>query len=132
MILGLNPVGQALCKNLYERAFFETVLVFNSPAFSTWNKYPSDLKPPVIPVQGMIFDDLMLIFGDVIIREYEWVTDLLFYLRGHVPTRFIIGLQTHEGPTVGQVITRKGERLLKRMDVPLGRSDFYDGLTAPL
>jgi hypothetical protein len=132
VILGLNPIGQSVCRKLYEAGSFETVLVFNSPVFSAWNKYPIDFKPPVIPVQGMISDDLMIIFGDVIIREYEWVTDLLFYLRGNVPTRFVISLVTHDGETVGQVLSRKGERLLKRMEVPLGRSDYYDGLSAPL
>jgi len=132
VILGLNPIGQSLCRKLYEKNMFETVLVFNSPAFSTWNRYPTEMKPPVIPIQGMISDDIMLIFGDVFIKEYEWVTDLLFYLRGHVPTRFVVALQTHEGSTIGQVLSRKGERLLKRMGVPLGRSDYYDGLTAPL
>ncbi len=74
----------------------------------------------------------MIIFGDVIIKEYEWVTDLLFYLRGNVPTRFIITFLTHESGTVGQVLSRKGERLLNRMEVPLGRGDYYDGLSAPL
>ncbi|MFW9975414.1 MAG: hypothetical protein ACFFDQ_09135, partial [Candidatus Thorarchaeota archaeon] len=29
-------------------------------------------------------------------------------------------------------LSKKGDRLLKRMDVPLGRSDFYDAITAPL
>jgi hypothetical protein len=29
-------------------------------------------------------------------------------------------------------MTEKGNRLLKRMEIPLGRADFYDGLTAPL
>ena len=132
VILGLNPMGQILCRQLYENNTFETVLVFNSPAFSVWNRYPADLKPPVVPVQGMVNDDLMLVFGDIVIREYEWVPDMLFYLRGNVPTRFVIALQSYDGPTCGQVISSKGDRLLKRMKVPLGRSDFYDGLTAPL
>ncbi len=132
VILGLNPLGQALCRYMYERNMYETVLIFNAPAFNIWNRYPSDVKPPVIPVQGMISEDIMLIFGDVFIKEYEWVTDMLFYLRGHVPTRFLIALMGHDGPTVGQVISKKGERLLKRMAVPIGRGDFYDGLTAPL
>lgn len=132
VILGLNPIGQSVCRKLYEAGTFETVLVFNSPAFSTWNRYTNDFKPPVIPVQGMISEDLMIIFGDVIIKEYEWVTDLLFYLRGNVPTRFIIAFLTHESATVGQVLSKKGERLLNRMEVPLGRGDYYDGLSAPL
>ncbi len=132
VILGLNPIGQALCRRLYENNEFETVLLFNSPAFSSWNRYPIDLKPPVVPVHGMIAEDLMIIFGDVMIKEYDWMTDLLFYLRGNVPTRFVISLMTHDGPTCGQVLSKKGDRLLKRMDVPLGRSDFYDAITAPL
>ena len=132
VILGLNPIGQTVCRKLYEAGSFETVLVFNSPGFSTWNRYPIDFKPPVIPVQGMVSEDLMIIFGDVFVREYEWVTDLLFYLRGNVPTRFVITFLTHDNSTVGQVLSRKGERLLKRMQVPLGRSDYYDGLSAPL
>ena len=60
------------------------------------------------------------------------MTDLIFYLRGNVPTRFIISLMTHEGIACGQVLSKKGDRLLKRMGIPLGRSDFYDGVTAPL
>ncbi len=132
VILGLNPIGQTVCRKLYEAGSFETVLVFNSPGFSTWNRYPIVFKPPVIPVQGMVSEDLMIIFGDVFIREYEWVTDLLFYLRGNVPTRFVISFLTHDSGTVGQVLSRKGERLLKRMEVPLGRGDYYDGLSAPL
>jgi len=132
ILLGLNPLGQAVCRKLYQTGSFETILIFNSPNFSTWNKYPVDYKPPVIPVQGMVSGDFMIIFGDVFLKEYEWATDMLFYLRGNVPTRFVTVLQTHDGPTVGQVMSRKGERLLKRMDVPLGRSDFYDGLAAPL
>ncbi|MFW9787231.1 MAG: hypothetical protein ACFFE2_02785 [Candidatus Thorarchaeota archaeon] len=132
VILGLNPVGQALCRKLYEDNEFETVLLFNSPAFSSWNRYPIDMKPPVVPIHGMVAEDLMIIFGDVMIKEYDWMTDLLFYLRGNVPTRFVISLMTHDGPTCGQVLSKKGDRLLKRMDVPLGRSDFYDGVTAPL
>ncbi len=132
VLLGLNPLGQAVCRRLYEERTFETVLIFNSPSFSTWNRYPAEFKPPVIPVQGMVSGDLMIIFGDVFIKEYEWATDLLFYLRGNVPTRFVTVLQTHDGPTVGQITSRKGQRLLNRMEVQLGRSDFYDGLAAPL
>ncbi|MFX1481715.1 MAG: hypothetical protein ACFFCP_00850 [Promethearchaeota archaeon] len=132
VILGLNPLGQALCRKFYENNEFETVLLFNSPAFSSWNRYPIDLKPPVVPIQGMVAEDLMIIFGDVIIKEYDWMPDLLFYLRGNVPTRFVIALLIHDGPTCGQVLSKEGDRLLKRMDVPLGRSDFYDGITAPL
>ncbi|MBY8996227.1 MAG: hypothetical protein KGD60_00750 [Candidatus Thorarchaeota archaeon] len=132
VILGLNPVGQALCRKMYENNEFETVLLFNSPAFSTWNRYPVDLKPPVVPVHGMIAEDVMIIFGDVMVKEYDWMTDLLFYLRGNVATRFVISVMTHEGPTCGHVLSKKGDRLLKRMEVPLGRSDFYDGITAPL
>jgi hypothetical protein len=41
-------------------------------------------------------------------------------------------MQTYDGPTVGQVISKKGERLLNRMEVPRGSSEFYDGLSAPL
>ncbi|MGY5863904.1 MAG: hypothetical protein RTV41_04835 [Candidatus Thorarchaeota archaeon] len=132
VILGLNPLGQALCRTLYQNNEFETVLLFNSPAFSSWNRYPVDIKPPVVPIHGMVADDLMIIFGDVMIREYDWMTDMLFYLRGNVPTRFVVALTTHEGPTCGQVLSKKGDRLLKRMDIPIGRSDFYDGITAPL
>ncbi len=132
IILGLNPVGQSICRRFYEHNTFETVLVFNSPSFSTWTRYPTEMKPPVVPIQAMISEDLMLIFGDVLIREYEWVTDMLFYLRGKVPTRFMIALSTHDGATCGQVMSSKGNRLLKRIDVPLGKSDFYDGLVAPL
>jgi hypothetical protein len=132
VILGLNPLGQVLCRQLYEQQDFETILVINSPNFSGWNRYPIDVKPPVVPVQGMVNDDLMIVFGDVFIREFEWVPDLLFYLRGNVPTKHVIGIMTHDGPTCGQVISRKGERLLKRMGIPVGRADFYDGLTAPL
>lgn len=132
VILGLNPLGQAVCRRIYENNDFETVLLFNSPAFSSWNRYPVDNKPPVVPVHGMINDDLMLIFGDVIIREYDWMTDLLFYIRGNVPTRFLISLMTHEGIPCGLAMSKKGDRLLKRMGIPLGRSDFYDAVTAPL
>lgn len=132
VVLGLNPMGQALCRKFYEENEFETVLLFNSPAFSSWNRYPVDIKPPVVPVHGMVAEDLMIIFGDVMIREYDWMTDLLFYLRGNVPTRFVISLMIHDGPTCGQVLSKKGDRLLKRMDVPLGRADFYDGVTASL
>jgi hypothetical protein len=132
VILGLNPLGQALCRYLYEKNNFETVLIFNSPAFSTWNRYPVDVKPPVVPVHGMVTDDIMLIFGDVMIKEYDWMTDMLFYLRGNVPTRFVISLLTHEGSTCGQVLSKKGDRLLKRMEIPIGRADYYDGITAPL
>ncbi|MGD9396559.1 MAG: hypothetical protein PVJ05_09050 [Candidatus Thorarchaeota archaeon] len=132
VILGLNPLGQALCRRLYEHNQFETILLFNSPAFSSWNRYPVDLKPPVVPVHGMVAEELMIIFGDVMIREFDWMTDLLFYLRGNVPTRFVISLMSHEGPTCGQALSKKGDRLLKRMGISLGRSDFYDGITAPL
>ncbi len=132
VILGLNPVGQALCRHLYERNDFETVLLFNSPAFSSWSRYPADLKPPVVPVHGMVADELMLVFGDIIIKEHDWMTDLLFYIRGNVPTRFVISLMTHDGLTCAQVTSKKGERLLRRMDVPLGRADFYDSVSAPL
>jgi hypothetical protein len=132
IILGLNPIGQSICRRLYEHNTFETVLVFNSPSFSTWTRYPTEMKPPVVPVQAMISDDLMLIFGDILIREYEWVTDMLFYLRGKVPTRFVISLMTHDAATCGQVMSSKGNRLLKRISVPIGKSDFYDGLVAPL
>jgi hypothetical protein len=132
VILGLNPLGQALCRSLYQINEFETVLIFNSPAFSSWNRYPVDIKPPVVPVHGMVADDLMIIFGDVMIQEYDWMTDMLFYIRGNIPTRFVVALTTHEGPTCGQVFSKKGDRLLKRMDIPLGRSDYYDGITAPL
>jgi hypothetical protein len=132
VILGLNPLGQALCRHLYENNNFETILIFNSPAFSSWNRYPVDLKPPVVPVHGMVADDIMMIFGDVIVKEYDWMTDLLFYLRGNVPTRFIVSLLSHEGPTCGQVLSNKGNRLLTRMDIPIGRADYYDGITAPL
>lgn len=132
VILGLNPMGQALCRTLYQNNEFETVLIFNSPAFSSWNRYPVDIKPPVVPVHGMVSDDLMIIFGDVMIREYDWMTDMLFYLRGNVPTRFVVALTTYEGPTCGQILSKKGDRLLKRMGIPLGRSDYYDGITAPL
>jgi hypothetical protein len=132
VILGLNPIGQALCRHLYEKNNFETVLIFNSPAFSTWNRYPVDVKTPVVPVHGMVTDEIMLIFGDVMIKEYDWMTDLLFYLTGNVPTRFVVSLVSHEGLTCGQVLSKKGDRLLKRMEVPIGRSDFYDGVAAPL
>lgn len=132
VILGLNPIGQMLCRHLYERNEFESVLLFNSPAFSSWNRYPAELKPPVVPVHGMVADELMIVFGDVIIKEYDWMTDLLFYIRGNVPTRFVVSLMTHDSPTCGQVISRKGERLLKRMNLPLGRADFYDSVSAPL
>lgn len=132
VILGLNPVGQLLCRQLYENNEFQTALIFNSPSFSVWNRYPTDVKPPVIPVHGMIKEDLMIIFGDVLVRDYEWVTDLLFYLQGNVPTRFVISMQTHDGPTCAQVVSSKGDRLIRRMSLSLGRSDFYDGLAGPL
>ena len=132
IILGLNPLGQALCRHLYEQKHFETVLIFNSPSFSSWNRYPVQFKPPVVPIQGMINDDLMIVFGDVMIREFEWVTDMLFYLRGNIHHRFMIAAMGHDGPTCGQVLSKKGERLLDRMGIPIGRSDFYDGLTGPL
>jgi len=132
VILGLNPMGQALCRQLYEKNDFETLLIFNSPAFSPWNRYPVDVKAPVVPVHAMVADDLMIVFGDVMFKEYDWMTDMLFYFRGNVPTRFVVSMMTHDGPTCGQVLSSKGDRLLKRMDVPLGRADFYDGITAPL
>ncbi|RLI61708.1 MAG: hypothetical protein DRO93_03505 [Candidatus Thorarchaeota archaeon] len=132
VILGLNPMGQALCRRLYERNRYETILVFNSPSFSTWNRYPSDVKPPVVPVHAMADDETMLIFGDVFVKDYEWVTDMLFYLSEHVPMRFVIALSLYDGPTCGQVLTQKGERLLKRMEIPRGHPEFYDGLVAPL
>ena len=132
VIVGLNPMGQALCRHLYERNNFETVLIFNSPSFSSWTRYPVDVKAPVVPVHGMVNDETMLIFGDVMIKEFDWMTDLLFYLRGNVPTRFVISIVSHEGPTCGQVFSKKGDRLLKRMDVSIGRADYYDGVTAPL
>ncbi|TFG29253.1 hypothetical protein EU528_09930 [Candidatus Thorarchaeota archaeon] len=132
VILGLNPLGQAICRCLYEKNNFETVLILNSPAFSTWNRYPVDVKAPVVPVHGMVNDQIMLLFGDVMIKEYDWMTDLLFYMRGNVPTRFVISLVSHEGPTCGQVLSKKGDRLLKRMEVPIGRADYYDGVAAPL
>ena len=132
VILGLNPIGQAVCRKLYETLPFETVFIFNSPNFSTWNRYPAEMKPPVVPVQAMASDDLMIVFGDIVVREYEWVTDMLFFLRGHVPSRFVIAFQSYDGPSVGQVLSKEGERLLHRMGVPAGRSDFYDGLAAPL
>ncbi|MFW9887240.1 MAG: hypothetical protein ACFFER_03610 [Candidatus Thorarchaeota archaeon] len=132
IVLGLNPIGQSICRRLYEHNTFETVLVFNSPSFSTWTRYPTEMKPPVVPVHAMISGDLMLIFGDILIREYEWVTDMLFYLRGKVPTRFVIAFMNHDGATCGQVMSSKGNRLLERIEVPLGKSDFYDGLVAPL
>jgi len=131
-ILGLNPLGQMVCRHIYERDTFETVLVVNSPSFAVWNRYPADVKPPVIPVQGMVSGDVMLLFGDVIIREYEWVPDLLFYLQSNVPTETVLALMAHDGPTCGQVTSSKGEKLLDKMEVQLGRSDFYDGLIAPL
>jgi hypothetical protein len=132
VILGLNPLGQALCRHLYEKNNFETVLIFNSPAFSPWNRYPIDGKAPVVPVHGMVTDDVMLIFGDVMVKEYDWMTDLLFYLRGNVPTRFVVSMVSHDGATCGQVLSKKGNRLLKRMGVPVGRADYYDGIAAPL
>jgi len=132
VILGLNPLGQALCRHLYEKNNFETVLIFNSPAFSPWNRYPIDGKAPVVPVHGMVTDDVMLIFGDVMVKEYDWMTDLLFYLRGNVPTRFVVSMVSHDGATCGQVLSKKGDRLLKRMGVPVGRADYYDGIAAPL
>ncbi|MHA1288846.1 MAG: hypothetical protein ACTSPB_15755, partial [Candidatus Thorarchaeota archaeon] len=132
VILGLNPLGQALCRYLYEKNNFETVLIFNSPAFSSWNRYPVDGKAPVVPVHGMVTDDIMLIFGDVMVKEYDWMTDMLFYLRGNVPTRFVVSMVSYEGPTCGQVLSKKANRLLKRMEVPIGRADYYDGIAAPL
>jgi hypothetical protein len=132
VILGLNPMGHAVCRHLYEKNDFESLVIFNSPAFSSWNRYPVDIKAPVVPVHAMVADDLMIIFGDVMIKEYDWMTDLLFYIRGHVPTRFVISIITYDGPTCGQVLSKSGDRLLKRIEVPLGRADFYDGITAPL
>ena len=132
IIFGLNPMGQALCRHLYEKNNFETVLIFNSPAFSSWNRYPVDGKAPVVPVHGMVAGDIMLIFGDVMIKEYDWMTDMLFYIRGNVPTRFVVSMVSHEGATCGQVLSKKGDRLLKRMEIPIGRADYYDGVAAPL
>jgi hypothetical protein len=132
LIIGLNPVGHAVCRQLYEKNDFESLVIFNSPAFSSWNRYPVDIKAPVIPVHAMATDDLMIIFGDIMIKEDDWVTDMLFYIRGNIPTRFVISIITHDGLTCGQVISKSGDQLLKRMDVPLGRIDFYDGITAPL
>ncbi len=132
IVLGLNPLGQAVCRSIYDERTFETVLVFNSPSFSTWNRYPAGLKAPVIPVHGMVNDDLMMIWGDIFVKDYEWVTDLLFYIRGNVPTRFILAFMSHDGPTCGVAISKKGNRLLDRMGVQPGYSDFYDGLIAPL
>ncbi len=132
VILGLNPLGQAICRRLYERAPFEPVFIFDSPAFRILSTYRAETKPPVIPVQAMVSDELMLVFGDVFVKDYEWVTDLLFFLRGTVPMRFLIGLQPYDGPTVGQAFSKKGENLLRRMDIPSGNSEFYDGLTAPM
>lgn len=132
ILLGLNPLGQALCRQLYEKNEFETLFIFNSPAFSSWNRYPVDLKTPVVPVHGMVAEDLMIVFGDVMIKEYDWMTDLLFYIRGHIPSRFVISLEAYDGPTCGQVLSKSGDRLLKRMGVSLGRADFYDAVAAPL
>jgi len=106
VILGLNPLGQALCRHLYEKNHFETVLIFNSPAFSSWNRYPVDVKAPVVPVHGMVSDDIMLIFGDVMVKEFDWMTDMLFYLRGNVPTRFVVSMVTHEGLTKVQLVVK--------------------------
>lgn len=132
VILGLNPLGQAVCRSIYDEREFDTVLIFNSPSFSTWNRYPVGIKPPVVPVHGMVRNDLMMIWGDVFVKDYEWVTDLLFYIRGNVPTRFILAFMNHEGPTRGIAISKKGSRLLDRMGVQPGYSDYYDGLIAPL
>ncbi len=132
VILGLNPIGQAICRELFGRDTYETLLVFNSPSFSTWNRYPSGLRPPVVPVHGMVNDDLMLIFGDVFVKDYEWVTDMLFYLRGNVPTRFVIAFALNDDATYGQVLSQEGEKLLKRMGLSRGHPDYYDGLAAPL
>jgi hypothetical protein len=57
---------------------------------------------------------------------------MLFFIRGNVPTRFVVAMMTHDGPTCGQVLSKKGDRFLRRMGIPLGRSDYYDGITAPL
>jgi hypothetical protein len=125
-------MGHAVCRQLYEKNDFESLVIFNSPAFTSWNRYPVDVKAPVVPVHAMVADELMIVFGDVMIKEYDWMTDLLFYIRGHVPTRFVISIVTHDDLTCGQVLSKHGDRLLKRMDVPLGRIDFYDAITAPL
>ena len=132
VILGLNPIGQVLCRRLFDEMDFETVLVFNSPQFTTWNRYPADIKPPVVPVQGMVSDDLMIVFGDIMIKDYEWVTDMLFYLRGNVPVRMLIAFMTHEGLTCGTVLSSMGERMLGKMAMARGHADFYDGLVGPL
>jgi hypothetical protein len=132
IILGLNPLGQALCRQLYEKNDFETLLIFNSPAFSAWNRYPVELKTPVVPVHAMANDNLMIIFGDIMIKEYDWMTDLLFYIKRNVPTHFVISLVTYDGPTCGQVLSKDGNRLLKKMGIPLGGAEYYDAIAAPL
>lgn len=132
IILGLNPLGQAVCRRIYHDNHFETLLIFNSSAFSTWNRYPSDIKPPVIPIQALAADDLMLVFGDVFIRDHEWVPDLLFYLTANVPSRFVFGMMSHDTASCGQALSKKGGLLLERMGVPRGYGDYYDGVTGPL
>lgn len=132
VILGLNPLGQAICRRIYQDNSFESLLVFNSSSFSTWNRYPTDMKPPVIPIHALAAGEIMLIFGDVFIRDHEWIPDLLFYLRGNVPSRFVFGMMSHEAASCGQILSKKGGRLLERMDLPLGYGDYYDGVTGPL
>jgi hypothetical protein len=132
VILGLNPLGQALCRQLYEKNEFETLLIFNSPAFSPWNRYPVGLKTPVVPVHAMTNENLMIIFGDIMVKEYDWMTDLLFYISRHVPTQFVVTLVAYDGPTCGQVLSKEGNQLLKKMGIPLGKAEFYDGIAAPL
>lgn len=132
VILGLNPLGQAVCRRIYQDNSFETLFVFNSSSFSMWNRYPSDMKPPVVPVHALAAGDLMLVFGDVFIRDHEWIPDLFFYMRGNIPTRFVVGMMSHDAASCGQVLSKKGGRLLERMDIPLGYGDYYDGITGPL
>ncbi len=132
VVLGLNPLGQALCRRLYDCRQFETVLLYNSPQFSTWNRYPGGPRPPVVPVHGMVSGDLMIVFGDVMVSDYEWATDLLFHIHKNVNTRSVIAAMTHDGPTCGLALTPDGGKLLDRMGVPVGMPDFYDGLVAPL
>ncbi|NWF97221.1 MAG: hypothetical protein HXY34_13875 [Candidatus Thorarchaeota archaeon] len=132
VILGLNPLGHAVCRRIYESLDLETVFVFNSSSFSVWNRYPSGVKPPVVPVHGMTSEDLMIVFGDVFVKEYEWVTDMLFYLMKNVNCRFVLAFQGYEGPTCAQTTSEKGTRLAKRMGLSEGAIEFFDGLTAPL
>ncbi len=54
------------------------------------------------------------------------------FQRDSIPPRFIIALITHEGPSCEQLVTSRGDRLLKRRSTPLGRADFHDGVCAPL